>query len=397
MSDRCLNLAITCFPTFGGSGMVATEIGLALADRGHRVHFIARDLPVRLHGMTRKVIFHEVTESDYPALAHSGTYPLALASKMIEVANYESLDILHVHYAVPHATAAWMAREVLGEKAPRIVTTLHGTDTTLVGIDPTYLPITRFSVLRSDAVTTPSESLQRATWEGFGLSPEALPIEVIPNFVDTQRYAPLRDRTHLRPLFPHAREDTPVLVHVSNFRPVKRIDDVVSIFARVHHQRPCRLIMIGDGPERSPAERRVRELGLEAHVAFLGKQESFVELLAASDVFLLPSEQESFGLAALEAMSCGVPVVASDTGGIPEQVKHGAWGYLAPVGEVEAMARHVLSLVEEPERWGHFSRAARQQVLERFQLGPAIDRYEAIYRRLTSSPSSPRAPWPPRP
>lgn len=382
-----LNLAITCFPTFGGSGMIATEIGLAMADRGHRVHFIARDLPVRLHGMTRKVLFHEVTESDYPALFHSGTYPLALASKMIEVASYERLDILHVHYAVPHATAAWMAREVLGDKAPRIVTTLHGTDTTLVGIDPNYLPITRFSILRGDAVTTPSEFLRRATWEGFGISPEDCPIDVIPNFVDTERYTPVRDRSHLKLLFPDLAENEPVLVHVSNFRPVKRIGDVVAVFTEVHRRRPCRLVMIGDGPERSPAERRLRELGLEDRVAFLGKQESFAALLAATDVFLLPSEQESFGLAALEALSCGVPVVASNVGGIPEQVEHGKTGYLAPVGDVPAMAGHVLALVEDPERWRLFSRRAREHVLEHFQLAPAIDRYEALYRRLAAGAS----------
>ncbi len=385
MSDR-LNLAITCFPTFGGSGLVATEIGLAMAERGHRVHFIARDLPVRLHGMTRKVIFHEVTESDYPALTHSGTYALALASKMIEVSHYEHLDILHVHYAVPHATAAWMAREVLGDKAPRIVTTLHGTDTTLVGINPTYLPITRFSILRSDAVTTPSEFLRRATWDGFNI-PESFPIDVIPNFVDTKRYWPARDRAHLRQLFPSLEEGEPVLIHVSNFRPVKRIGDVVSVFEAVQRRRPCRLVMIGDGPERSPAERRVRELGLEDRVAFLGKQESFVEILAATDVFLLPSEQESFGLAALEALSCGIPVVASNIGGIPEQVEHGTTGYMAPVGDVEGMAGHVLELVRDPERWRLFSRRARENVLEHFQLGPAIDRYEALYRRLLEGTS----------
>jgi N-acetyl-alpha-D-glucosaminyl L-malate synthase BshA len=397
MSER-LNLAITCFPTFGGSGMIATEIGLAMAERGHRVHFIARDLPVRLHGMGRKVLFHEVTESDYPALHHSGTYPLALASKMIEVASYERLDILHVHYAVPHATAAWMACEVLGDKAPRIVTTLHGTDITLIGADPSYLPITRFSIQRSDAVTTPSRFLRRATWEGLGI-PESFPIEVIFNFVDTERYAPARDRGSLRQLFPDMEEGEPVLLHVSNFRPVKRIGDVVATFAEVHRQRPSRLILIGDGPERSAAERRVHELGLGERVAFLGKQESFVELLAAADVFLLPSEQESFGLAALEALSCGVPVVASDIGGLPELVDPGETGYLARVGDVAAMAGHVLELVREPAHWRAFSRRARERVLERFRLEPAIDRYEALYRRLaaTSSPSTPRGPWPPRP
>lgn len=381
MTDR-LNLAITCFPTIGGSGMVAAEIGLAMTQRGHRVHFIARDLPVRLQGMAREILFHPVTESDYPALAQSGTYPLALASKMIEVANQERLDILHVHYAVPHATAAWMAGEVLGPRAPRIVTTLHGTDSTLVGIDPSYLPITRFSILRSDAVTTPSEFLQRATWEGFGISPESCPIEVIFNFVDTVRYSPVRDRQCLRTLFPGLPEDEPVLIHVSNFRPVKRIGDVVNVFAAVHQTRPCRLVMIGDGPERPAAERRIRELGLETRVAFLGGLENFTGLLAASDVFLLPSEQESFGLAALEALSCGVPVVASNAGGIPEQVRHGKVGYLAPVGDVESMAGHVLTLVNDPERWRLFSRRARQHVLEHFQLAPAIERYEALYRRL---------------
>lgn len=380
-----LNVAITCFPTFGGSGMVATEIGLAMADRGHRVHFIARDLPVRLHGANRKVVFHEVTESDYPALQQSGTYPIALASKMIEVASYERLDILHVHYAVPHATAAWMAREVLGHKAPRVVTTLHGTDTTLVGIDPSYLPITRFSITRSDAVTVPSAFLRRATWRGFDI-PESVPIDVITNFVDTARYAPVRDRACLRALFPALRDHEPVLIHVSNFRPVKRIADVVAIFTEVHRHRPCRLVMVGDGPERSPAERMLREMGLEGRVAFLGKQDRFEELVAASDVFLLPSEQESFGLAALEALSCGIPVVASDLGGIPELVTHGETGFLAPLGDVPAMARHVLTLVEDAERWQGFSHRARAQVLERFQKEPAIDRYEALYRRLLTGP-----------
>jgi N-acetyl-alpha-D-glucosaminyl L-malate synthase BshA len=384
MTER-LNLAITCFPTFGGSGLIATEIGLAMADRGHRVHFIARDLPVRLRGTNRQILFHEVTESDNPALHHSGTYPIALASKMIEVGSYERLDILHVHYAVPHATAAWMAREVLGNQAPRIVTTLHGTDTTLVGLDPSYLPITRFSILRSDAVTVPSEFLRRATWEGFGI-PESFPIEVIANFVDTVRYAPGRARACLRPLFPDLGETEPVLIHVSNFRPVKRISDVVAVFAAVHRQRPCRLIMIGDGPERSPAERRLRELGLDGRVAFLGKQEHFVELLASADVFLLPSEQESFGLAALEALSCGIPVVASAIGGIPELVDLGETGYLSPVGDVEGMAGHVLSLVADRARWAAFSRRARQRVLERFTLAPAMDRYEALYRRLVAGP-----------
>ena len=383
MSQR-LNIAITCFPTFGGSGMVATEIGLAMAERGHRVHFISRDLPVRLHPGTPQVLFHEVTESDYPVLQHSSTYPIALASKMVEVAGYERLDILHVHYAVPHATSAWMACQVLGERAPRIVTTLHGTDSTLVGVAPSYLPITRHSILNSHAVTAPSAALRRMTWEGFGI-PESFPIDVIPNFVDTQRYAPSRDRTALRALFPDLRDDEPVLVHVSNFRPVKRVGDVVAVFTQVQRERPCRLLMIGDGPERSAAERRLRELGLDGRAAFLGKQEHFVPLLAGSDVFLLPSEQESFGLAALEALSCGIPVVASNVGGVPELVRHGETGLLSPVGDVAGMAAHVLALTDSPAGWRAYSARAREHVLAHFAQGPAIDRYEALYRRLATS------------
>lgn len=378
-----LNLAITCFPTFGGSGLIATEIGLAMARRGHRVHFVARDLPVRLNGETHGVLFHEVTESDYPVLARSSAYPIALASKMIEVATYERLDVLHVHYAVPHATAAWMAREVLGDVAPRIVTTLHGTDITLVGSDPSHLPITRFSILRSDAVTAPSAFLRRATRESLDV-PETFPIEVIPNFVDTARYAPppVRDRACLRAVLPDLDPAEAVLFHTSNFRPVKRIGDVVAIFAEIARRRPCRLVLVGDGPERSPAERRIRALGLGDRVAFLGKQDRFAALLGQADVFLLPSETESFGLAALEALSCGVPVVASRVGGLPEVVDHGETGYLAPVGDVAAMVEHVLALVGDAARWRAFSRRARERVLERFRLEPAVDRYEALYRRL---------------
>lgn len=380
-----LTLAITCFPTFGGSGLVATEIGLEMARRGHRVHFIARDLPVRLDRCCDlPVLFHEVTESDYPALHGSSAYPIALASKMIEVTRNERLDVLHVHYAVPHATAAWMACEVLRTEtgaAPRLVTTLHGTDITLVGTDPSHLPITRFSILKSDAVTAPSAFLRQATYDGLDI-PASFPIEVIPNFVDTERYAPApRDHARLRALLPGLGDDEPVLVHVSNFRPVKRIGDVVAVFAEVAARRPCRLVMIGDGPERSAAERRLRELGLSGAVCFLGKQASFVDVLAQADVFLLPSETESFGLAALEALSCGVPVVASDVGGVPEVVDPGETGYLAPVGDVRAMAAAVLALLDDRARWEGFSRRARERVVARFRLGPAIDRYEAVYRR----------------
>jgi L-malate glycosyltransferase len=376
-----LGIAITCFPTFGGSGVIATEVGLAMAERGHRVHFIARDLPVRLGNSCRGVVFHEVSESEHAALQHSSAYPLALASKMIEVATFESIDVLHVHYAVPHATAAWMAREVLGPAAPRLVTTLHGTDITLVGTDTSYLPITRFSILKSDAVTAPSEFLRDVTWSGLEI-PEAFDIEVIPNFVDTERYTPRRDRSLLSALFPGLLESDPVLCHISNFRPLKRVVDVVEVLRGLTPHGRFHLVMVGDGPDRSAAERRVRELGLGERVVFLGKQEDFAELLAAADVFLLPSETESFGLAALEALSCGVPVIATDVGGIPEVVSHGVNGYLAPVGDIAAMVAHALSLTSRPERWAAFSERARASVLERFRREPAIDAYEAVYRRV---------------
>ncbi len=382
-----MNLGITCFPTFGGSGLIASEIGLAMADRGHTVHVIARALPVRLQSTARNIQFHEVKQIHYPALADSSTYTIALASKMIEVTLRQKLDLLHVHYAVPHATAAWIAAEVMGAKAPRIVTTLHGTDITLVGADPNHLPITRYSILRSDAVTAPSDFLRRATWRNFDL-PEAFPIEVITNFVDTDHFAPNRERAALRALFPRIPDSGPVLIHVSNFRPVKRIRDVIAIFAEVNRQQPCHLVLIGDGPERVGAEQQVRELGLESRAAFLGERDDFADVLAACDVFLMPSELESFGLAALEALSCGVPVVASDIGGIPELVEDGQTGCLAPLGDVAAMANHVLGLLKDSTRWSAFSQNARKSVLARFRIEPAIDRYEALYRDVTSSSRS---------
>lgn len=389
-----MNIGITCFPTFGGSGFIASEIGLAMADRGHAVHFISRALPVRLKGTKRNVAFHEVKENPYPGLADTSAYPIALASKLVEVATHHKLELLHVHYAVPHATAAWMACEVMGAKAPRIVTTLHGTDITLVGSDPSHLPITRYSILRSDAVTTPSDFLRRATWQNFDI-PASHPIEVISNFVDTNLYAPSRDRAALRSIFPELAEGAAVLVHVSNFRRLKRVGDVVSIFADVNRKHPAHLVLIGDGPERAAAVEQVRALGLQAKVAFLGERDRFVDVLAACDVFLMPSESESFGLAALEALSCGVPVVGSYLGGVPEVVDDGQTGHLAPLGDVAAMARHVLGLLEDKTRWAAFSQKARKRVLERFRVGPAIDRYEALYRAVTS-PSKTPGPSKPR-
>lgn len=375
-----MNLGITCFPTFGGSGLIASEIGLAMAARGHQVHFIARALPVRLQRATN-VSFHEVAQSQYPSLVDSSAYPIALASKMIEVATAQRLDLLHVHYAVPHATAAWMAAEVMGSKAPRIVTTLHGTDITLVGSDPSHLPITRYSVQRSDAVTTPSEFLRRATWQKLEL-PDSLPIEVIPNFVDTTRFVPTGDKSPLRALF---NDDAPTLVHVSNFRPVKRIADVVSIFAAVNLKRPAHMVLVGDGPERAAAEAQVKALGLEDRVAFLGERDDFEAVLAACDVFLLPSELESFGLAALEAQSAGVPVVGTLVGGVSEVVKHGETGFLVPVGDIAAMAAAVQRLLNDKALFLKMSQKARARVVAHFDQAKQVDAYVAYFSSLLSN------------
>ena len=391
--SRRLKVGIVCYPTFGGSGVVATEIGLALAHRGHRVHLLSYDVPSRLDHFVENLAFHEVATRSYPLL-DDGAYTLALASKIVEVCQYEGLDLLHVHYAVPHATSAYLARQVLGRDAPRIVTTLHGTDITLVGSDPSFLPITRFSIVQSDGVTTPSVYLREATYERLDV-PSSLPIEVIPNFVDTERYAPGSRRSVADlcgaalpiPTTQSSDGQRPaVLTHVSNFRPLKRVDDVVRIFARVQRERPAVLLLVGDGPERSRVEALARQLGLAGSVVFFGKMLSFVELLQSTDVFLMPSESESFGLAALEALSCGVPVVASDVGGIPEVVPDGEVGFLAPVGDVATMADRVLRILSDADLHVRLSSAARERALTRYGLQPAIDRYEAHYDHVLGLP-----------
>jgi N-acetyl-alpha-D-glucosaminyl L-malate synthase BshA len=386
---EALHIGITCYPTFGGSGIIATEIGLGLAERGHRVHFIAYDVPSRLDRFVENVFFHEVEIRDYPLFGHS-PYPLALASKMVEVSTYATLDLLHVHYAIPHATSAYLARQILGSRSPCIVTTLHGTDITLVGSDPSFLPITRFSIEQSDGLTAPSRYLRRATYENLGVSPE-VPIEVIPNFVDTDKYRPLahKRKGELRHLFDRVAADwddpaaaPPILIHNSNFRPLKRVDDVVRILAEVRRTVPALLILVGDGPERSRVESLVRELGLTGAVCFLGKQLNFLEVLQNSDVFLLPSETESFGLAALEALACGVPVVASRVGGVPEVVAEGETGFLCEVGDVRAMAAAVARLVREPAVHARMAETARVRVEGEWRRDPMVTRYEAYYRKI---------------
>jgi N-acetyl-alpha-D-glucosaminyl L-malate synthase BshA len=385
-----LRLGITCYPTFGGSGVIAAEIGQELARRGHRVHFICQEVPARLDAEAENVFFHAVQPREYP-LFRDQPYALALASRMVEVAEYEGLDLLHVHYAVPHATSAFLAREILGARAPRLVTTLHGTDITLVGNDASYLPITRLSIDRSDAVTAPSQYLADATRLEIGVA-ESLRIDVIPNFVDTLRFHPDRSRREhtLSWLFPDAAdgclaaEGLAVLVHVSNFRAVKRVDCIVRAFALLAQKRPALLVLAGDGPERGPAQALSRELGVQRRVCFLGNRENCVPVLQAADLFLQASESESFGLAALEAQACGVPVVSTRVGGVPEVILDGETGLLVDDAEPESMAQAASRLLDDPQLWARMSAVARRRAAERFAIADAIDRYEELYRRVVA-------------
>ena len=368
MSRESLKIGITCYPTFGGSGVIATEIGMAMARRGHQVHFISYDIPRRLNRFTDNIYFHEVEVKEYPLFQYP-PYSLGLASKIVDVATYEGLDLLHAHYAVPHATSAYLAAQVLADKAPKIITTLHGTDITLVGNERSYLPITRFSIMKSDGVTAPSQYLRQATYDKLNI-PSSSPISVIPNFVDTTHYSPTteRDFTALSKIFGRCSAEEKIIVHVSNFRPVKRVPDVIRVFEKVNREENAHLVLIGDGPERSSVENLVRELELCDKVCFLGKQESFVNILQHADVFLLPSESESFGLAALEAMSCGVPVVASNTDGIPEVIADKETGFLSEVGDIESMSKNVLHILQQEENRKTLSKAARKRVEEEFEL-----------------------------
>lgn len=368
-----MNIGISCYPTFGGSGVIATEVGLGMARRGHRVHLFAYDRPARLDADAEGVVFHRVEVRDYPVFHHP-PYALALASRLVDVSRHEPLDILHVHYAVPHATSAFLAREILGERAPRIVTTLHGTDITLVGSDPSYRPITRFSIARSDRVTVPSAWLADETRRRLDLADT--PIDVIPNFVDTARFRPRATERGIGP----AR-----LVHVSNFRGVKRVPDVVAIFAGVLAKRPARLALVGDGPELGKVEAFADRLGVRTHIDFLGERHDVRGVLAEADLFLMPSASESFGVAALEAQAMGVPVVASDVGGLPEVVAHGETGLLFPAGDIVAMTHGALELLADPTRLTAMGAHARRRAVERFEMDAVLDRYDALYREAVGS------------
>lgn len=384
MSATQLRIGVACFSTFGGSGVIASEIGTSLARRGHHVSFLSDKPPARLDLSCRGISFHAVAALDYPVPAQS-SYALALAAKMIEVAEKERLDLLHVHYAVPHALAAYLARQVMGAAAPKVLTTLHGTDVTRIGADPKFSSLTRFAVLAGDGITAPSRWLAEEAYRNLGLPRETI-IEVIPNFVDTHRFRMVRGEQGLARGRAEAAER--VLTHVSNFRPLKRVEDVVRIFARVRGEMPARLYLVGDGPERPRVEALVRSLGLAGGVKFFGECADVADVLQASHVFLLPSETESFGLGALEAMACGVPVVASNVGGLPEVVLDGETGFLAPVGNVEEMSKQVRRLLTDEGLHARMSRAARSRAEAHFQLEPAVQRYEAAYRRVVGARAS---------
>jgi N-acetyl-alpha-D-glucosaminyl L-malate synthase BshA len=372
-----MKIGITCYPTYGGSGAIATELGIELSRRGHEIHFISYAQPFRLPHFMERIFFHEVEMSRYPLFEHNN-YSLSLAAMMHEVTLSRGLDLLHVHYAIPHATSAWIAREMLGPNHPlRIITTLHGTDITLVGQERSFGEITRFSIEKSDGITAVSDYLKRETVDRFGIPEER--IEVIPNFVDPTLY----DRGKL-PCHKQAflNDGEKMIVHVSNFRPVKRVRDVVRIFARIAREVPSRLILIGDGPDRPEAADEASQLGVTDRVLFLGKQDSVAELLACADLLLLPSVNESFGLVALEAMASGVPVIATHAGGLPEVVEPGVTGFLAPVGAVEEMADAGIAVLRDGRRWRAMSAAAREFAVQRYGVNAIIPVYERYYERI---------------
>jgi L-malate glycosyltransferase len=373
-----MKIGITCYPTYGGSGVVATELGIELAALGHQVHFITYSQPFRLTGREKGIFYHEVPVSNYPLFEYP-PYDLALATRMSEVGEYYELDLLHVHYAIPHSVSALLARQMLaarGRKLP-FVTTLHGTDITLVGLDRSYLPITRFGIEESDGVTSISQYLKDKTLEEFHINN---PIEVIPNFVNCDVYKPFADkeaRDKAREGYAYPGEK--ILLHLSNFRPVKRVTDVVKVFAKVVEQVPARLLLVGDGPDRSSAEWLAHNLGIQDRISFLGKQESVNELLPVADLMLMPSELESFGLAALEAMACKVPTIATKVGGVPELIEDGVSGRLFPVGATDAMANAAIDLLAHPEKLEEMAKAGRAWAQARYCSSKIIPLYEKYY------------------
>ncbi len=376
---RRLRIGITCYPTYGGSGVVATELGIELAARGHEIHFITSSAPFRLTGREANIHFHQVELFHYPLFEHP-PYDLALATRMAEVAEFYELDLLHVHYAIPHSVSAYLAKQMLASRGVKLpfITTLHGTDITLVGLDRSYLPITRFGIEQSDGVTAISSYLRERTHEAFKIQTE---IEVIRNFVNCDVYVAKPELiAAMRPRY--AEKGEKLLVHLSNFRPVKRVGDVVEVFARVAGAMPARLMMVGDGPDRSTAEYLARKLGVQDRVHFLGKQDNVDELLPVADLMVMPSEMESFGLAALEAMACRVPAIATWVGGVPELIDDGVNGLLYDVGDIDGMAKGAIELLGSEERLEAMRVAARKTAQDHFCASTIIGRYEAYYRRV---------------
>lgn len=371
-----MKIGIVCYPTFGGSGVVATELGKALANEGHQVHFITYSQPARLDFFSANLFYHEVSVRNYPLFDYA-PYESALASKLVDVVRFEQLDVLHVHYAIPHASAAFMAKQILASYGLHIpvVTTLHGTDITLVGKDPTYKPVVTFSINQSDGVTTVSEDLKEDTYRHFEITKE---IKVIPNFIDFSRFS-LQAKDHFKKAI--APNNERILIHTSNFRKVKRTEDVIKIFEKVQAVIPSKLLMVGDGPERVYNEQLCRSLNICENVRFLGKQDAVEEILSVSDLFLMPSESESFGLAALEAMACKVPIITTNAGGLPELNVDGFCGYMSNVGDVDAMAAHAMEILKDDETLNRFKENAFTRAQD-FDLKKILPEYINYYKEV---------------
>lgn len=371
-----MNIGVVCYPTYGGSGVVATELGIALANKGHNVHFITYQRPARLHGFYENIFYHEVSSMEYPLFEYS-PYETALASKLVDVVKYEKLDLLHVHYAIPHAAVAFMAKCVLKSQGIDIpvVTTLHGTDITLVGNDKSFYSVIEFSINNSDGVTAVSENLKKQTLDSFNITTD---IEVIPNFIDIERFNK-KDKEHFKKALAPA--DEKIIVHTSNFRKVKRVCDVVKVFEKINQKIPAKLLLIGDGPERPEVEDLCRRIGIMDQVRFLGKQHAVEELLAIGDLFILPSENESFGLAALEAMACEIPVISTNIGGLPEVNIQGVTGYLCELGDIDDMAAKSLEIISDEANHQKF-RAAAVAHAKTFDINAIVPKYEQYYEKI---------------
>lgn len=372
-----MNIGIVCYPTFGGSGVVATELAKGLANRGHKLHILSYAKPARLDSFRTDIAYHEVDLSSYPLFEYP-PYDLALANMMVHLIQYENLDILHVHYAIPHATSAYLAKQILNSKAKDVpvITTLHGTDITLIGSDPTYKQVVDFSINQSDGVTAVSEYLKEETYRLFDINKE---IKVIPNFIDLDRFKKSKKEHFKKAICP---EDEKIVTHVSNFREVKRVTDVVSAFGKVlDNGVKAKLLMVGDGPERPKAENKCRELGICEHVRFLGKQDQVEEVLSISDLFMIPSGSETFGLAALEAMSCSVPIISSNIGGLPEVNIHGETGFLCELGDIDCMAKHATDILTNESLQQKMAKAARKRA-ELFEVDKIITIYEDYYEEV---------------